>query len=160
MRRCSATTKKGLPCRGIPAKDDTLCTMHDPTRKEARSRTASIAARSRHTRLGKELQAIKKLSNELIEKTVSNDLTFSAKYLTQVIHLLQLYMRACELQIRLGEETLGITKSTREVDNIREKLIERVDAIEGEEHERQNELEEIQRVAEQFGVPLDLEGLA
>jgi len=57
MGRCSALKANGERCRGIAATGSDYCPAHDPTRAEARRRSARKAARSKGG--GRELDKVK-----------------------------------------------------------------------------------------------------
>jgi|SRR5215208_5842988 len=64
MTRCPAITRDGQPCRGLVGAGSDYCPAHDPARSEARSRSASKAARSRPST---EIRAIKAGIREVID---------------------------------------------------------------------------------------------
>jgi hypothetical protein len=64
MANCSAIKGNGERCRGIAKAGSDYCPAHDPARSEARSRSASKAARSRPST---EIRAIKGGISEVLE---------------------------------------------------------------------------------------------
>jgi hypothetical protein len=48
--KCSSIKANGQRCRGIATADSEFCPAHDPTRSEARKKSASEAARSKPNR--------------------------------------------------------------------------------------------------------------
>ena len=64
MAKCSAIKGNGERCRGIAKAGSDYCPAHDPARSEARSRSASKAARSRPST---EIRAIKAGIREVLD---------------------------------------------------------------------------------------------
>ncbi len=85
------------------------CWNHDPARAEERSRNASHAAKSKHSSVAKELREVRELIWELLGVLLSDNLPLSVrKRLTEIVQLLQCYLRAAELEMRAAEEPLKL----------------------------------------------------
>ncbi len=70
MAGCIGVKPNGDLCRCVAAQGKDYCTAHDPARKDARSRNASKAARSKPGREMKDLRAqLEDLSNDVLAGT-------------------------------------------------------------------------------------------
>ena len=71
MPRCGGSKPSGEPCQRIVGASQTYCFAHDPSRKEARRRAASRAAKSKHKGGGGELAGLRgrllRLGEEVLE---------------------------------------------------------------------------------------------
>ncbi len=157
MRKCSATTRKGHPCKGLVKAGSDWCPAHDPRRADERIRVARIAAKARHSRLGREIQGVKDLTLELVTLLVNNRLGFAYNYLTYVIQLLNTYLRSTEIQLRLEERPLN--EAYLDVGTLKTQILERVEELENRESERQEHLSGLAHIAEEYGLPLNTEAL-
>ena len=72
MARCPAITRKGEQCRGLVQSGSEFCAAHDPSRAEARRRSASIAGRSKP---GSEIAAVKAQLRKLADDTLAGRVT-------------------------------------------------------------------------------------
>lgn len=143
MRHCAAITRKGNNCKGIAVTNSEWCHAHHPQRATQRQKAASIAARSRHTRIGKELQSVKELSYDVVLLTLRNDLPFGVNtYLKEIVRLLECYIKSCELQIRLGEKPF---METPDVSALRVEVLQRIEELEQAELEQAETIRKSQR---------------
>jgi len=68
---CIGVKANGDLCRCVASRGSDYCTAHDPARKDARSRNASKAARSKPGREMKDLKAqLEDLSNDVLAATI------------------------------------------------------------------------------------------
>ena len=71
MAGCIGVKPNGDLCRCVASRGNDYCTAHDPARKDARSRNASKAARSKPGREMKDLKAqLEDLSNDVLAATI------------------------------------------------------------------------------------------
>jgi hypothetical protein len=115
------------------------CYNHHPDYAEERKRSASRTATAKHSSIGKELRDIRELIWELLGLTIADRLPYRArKELQSVVQLLQCYLRAAELEMRVAEEPL---KSDLDVAGLKAQVLERIEVL--EERERQEILSEL-----------------
>jgi hypothetical protein len=78
---------------------------------------------------------------ELLELTISDRLTGTVrKRLTEMVQLLQCYLRAAELEMRAAEEPL---KSDLDGAGLRAQVLERIETLEEQEREREEILSQL-----------------
>jgi hypothetical protein len=147
---CAGTTKKDLPCTTVIGSSERWCYHHDPARAEERSANAARAASAKHSSVGKELREIRGLIWELLGLTIADRLPYKArKELQNVVQLLQCYLRAVELEMRVAEEPL---RSDLDVKGVRAQVLERIELLEEQEREKEELLAGVAAVAEEHGL--------
>jgi hypothetical protein len=110
MAGCSAIKANGERCRGIAATGSEWCPAHDPSRKEARKRAASKAARSRH---GGQIGELKDTLAMLYQEVRGG--AISPKVGAVLNQILNARIRLVETEMRVREQ---------------EELLERIAALE------------------------------
>ncbi len=105
MARCAGTKVDGSACRGEAMRGDPWCYSHHPRYAGQRSRIASkggkIGGRGRSSRR-KEIAQVKKLAKLLIAARATSTLDLgTAIHMPQIIELLRLYAKLCEIEARL-----------------------------------------------------------
>jgi len=72
VAKCLAITRGGQPCRGSVRPGNDYCPAHDPTRAQARKRSASKAGKAKNPRseLGQAKRRIKDLVEDVIEGNI------------------------------------------------------------------------------------------
>ncbi len=102
MGKCSAIKPNGTRCKRQATTSQGFCYSHDPVHAEDRKKTARIAAKAKHHGLNREVKEVKALVGELVQRLVNNDLDFGVvSYLSNLVQLLNTYLRAAELQVRI-----------------------------------------------------------
>ncbi len=115
MAGCIGVKANGDLCRCVASRGSDYCTAHDPARKDARSRNASKAARSKPGREMKDLKAqLEDLSNDVLAATIE------PKVGAVVNQILNTRVRVIEAERRWRESD----ELAREVEELRE-LVER-----------------------------------
>ena len=141
MAVCSGTRRDGTPCTLPAMAGSSWCWNHDPARAEERSRNASHAATMKHSSVGKELREVRELIWELLELTITDQLSLGVrKRLTEIVQLLQCYLRAAELEMRAAEEPL---KGNLDVGGLKAQILGRIEVLEKREREREEILAEL-----------------
>jgi hypothetical protein len=111
VAKCHAITAKGEPCRGLVQPGNDYCPAHDPTRAEARKRSASKAGRSR---AGSELHMLKQkliqLGDDVMEgSALRGDAAVAAQCYGVAIKAVEAEVKVRELQeSRLVETQLKV----------------------------------------------------
>ena len=83
MTKCAAFTGKGRPCKGLVRAGSDYCPAHDPTRADARRRSASKAARSKP---GAEVRDLKERLGTLADDVLAERIEpKAAAVLTQIV---------------------------------------------------------------------------
>jgi hypothetical protein len=149
MAVCQGTKRDGAPCTLPAMADSSWCWNHDPARAEERRRNASHAATAKHSSVGKELRDIREFMWELLELTITDRLPLTVrKRLTEIVQLLQCFLRAAELEMRAAEEPL---KTDLDVAGLKAHVLERIEVLEEQERERQELLAELVPAIESRG---------
>ena len=105
MSVCSVTKRDGEPCTLPAMQGYAWCWNHDPDRAEERSRNASRAASAKHSNLHSEMRGLRDILWQLIMAMLAGKLSFPARRdVTQIIQLLQIYLRAAEVELASGKE--------------------------------------------------------
>jgi hypothetical protein len=105
MVTCQGTKRNGSPCTASTLVGERFCFNHHPKYAEERKQSASHAASSKHSSIGKELREVREFIWELLGVMVSDRLPVGVrKRLTEIVQLLQCYLRATELEMRAAEE--------------------------------------------------------
>jgi hypothetical protein len=139
MTTCQGAKRDGEPCTARAMPGERYCYNHHPDYAEERKRSASRTATAKHSSIGKELRDIRELIWELLGLTIADRLPYRArKELQSVVQLLQCYLRAAELEMRVAEEPL---KSDLDVAGLKAQVLERIEVL--EERERQEILSEL-----------------
>lgn len=112
-----------------------LCYLHDPNRAEERRVRASRAAKAKNSNLHRDLRSVRVFIYEVVEAAASDELPLAVKRnLTDITQLLQAYVRAAELEVRIAEHTgesinpenLALPKHTRRaVEELKASLADR-----------------------------------
>jgi hypothetical protein len=138
---CSGTKRDGSSCTLPAMAGSEWCWNHDPARAEERRRNTSRAATLKHSSVGKELREIRELILELLGVLLSDQLPVRVrKELQSVVQLLQCYLRAAELEMRVAEEPL---KPDLDVAGLKEQILERIEVLEEQVRERQEIFSEL-----------------
>ena len=141
MSVCQGTKRNGEPCTVTIPPGERYCYNHNPDYAEERKQSASRAATAKHSSVGKELREIRELILELLELTIAERLPVSVrKRLTEIVQLLQCYLRAAELEMRAAEEPL---KADLDVKGLKAQVLERIEELEKREREREEILSEL-----------------
>lgn len=131
MSVCSGTKRNGEPCTVNVPHGERYCYNHNPDYAEERKQSASRAATAKHSSISKELREIRELILELLELTVTERLPVSVrKRLTEIVQLLQRFLRAAELEMRATEEPL---RSDLDVKGFKAQVLERIEDLEERE---------------------------
>jgi hypothetical protein len=139
MTTCQGAKRDGEPCTARAMPGERYCYNHHPDYAEERKRSASRTATAKHSSIGKELRDIREVIWELLGLTIADRLPYRArKELQSVVQLLQCYLRAAELEMRVAEEPL---KSDLDVAGLKAQVLERIEVL--EERERQEILSEL-----------------
>jgi len=94
-----------------------------------RRRNASYAATAKHSSVGKELREIREFIWELLGLTISDRLSLRVrKRLTEIVQLLQCFLRAAELEMQAAEEPL---KSDLDVAGLKAQVLGRIERCSG-----------------------------
>ena len=134
MAVCSGTKRDGQPCTLPAMAASSWCWNHDPARAEERSRNASRAATAKHSSVAKELREVRELIWELLNILLSDNLSPRVrKELQNVVQLLQCFLRAAELEMRVAEEFL---RTDLDVKGLKAQVLERIEVLEEKERER------------------------
>jgi hypothetical protein len=150
MAVCQGTKRDGTPCTANPIPGERYCYHHHPDYAGARKQSATRAATLKHSSIGKELREIRELMWELLELIITDRLTLTVrKRLTEIVQLLQCYLRAAELEMRAAEVPL---KSDLDVTGLKAQVLERLEVLEEQERERQELLGEVTAMAEEHGL--------
>jgi hypothetical protein len=135
---CSGTKRDGEPCTLPAMAGSSWCWNHDPARAEERSRNASHAATTKHSKVGQELKDVRELIWELLGVLLSDQLPVRVrKELQSVVQLLQCYLRAAELELKAAEEPL---RTDLDVKSLKAQVIEVSEERERERREMLSEL--------------------
>ncbi len=109
--RCAAITLGGAPCKGLKRPGNEYCPAHDPSRQEARKRSASKAGKSKPGREMLDLRAqLEDLSNDILAATIE------PKVGAVVNQILNTRVRLIETERRWRESD----ELAREVEELRE----------------------------------------
>ena len=149
MSVCTGTKRDGTPCTLPAMQGSEWCWNHNPDFKEERRRNASHAASAKHSKVGRESREVRKLMWELLELTITDRLSLTVrKRLTEIVQLLQCYLRAAELEMRAAEEPL---KTNLDVTGLKAQVMERIEVLEERERERQEILSELSQAMKARG---------
>lgn len=151
MNVCAATKRDGNHCKAVVNPSQEYCYAHDPTRAEERTRNARLAAKARHSRLGRELQQVRETLSALIWLTTGDRLSMPVrKELASIVQLVNAYLRATELQMRMTERP---PEAAELLDGatLKEQVWERIEVLETREQEREEKLEELVHLATECG---------
>jgi len=141
MATCRGTKRSGAPCTVSIPDGTRFCYNHDPDKAEERRLSASHAATAKHSSLGRELRDLKGLIRELLDVLLSDQLPVRVRReLQSVIQLLQCYLRAAELEMRVGEEPL---RSDLDAARLKAQVLGRIEELEVREREREAMLSEL-----------------
>jgi hypothetical protein len=133
--------RSGTPCTASALVGERFCYNHHPDYLEERRASASRAATAKHSSVGKELREVRELIWELLELITTDRLSLKVrKRLTEIVQLLQCYLRAAELEMRAAEEPL---KSDPDVAGLKAQVLERIEELEEREREREEKLSEL-----------------
>jgi hypothetical protein len=147
---CQGTRRDGTPCTATAIPGERWCYHHHPDYAEQRKQSARRAATLNHSSVAKELREIRELIWDILELTVTDRLPGTVrKRLTEIVQLLQCYLRAAELEMRAAGEPL---KSDLDVAGLKAQVLERIEVLEEQERERQELLSEVMTVAEDHGL--------
>jgi len=92
---------------------------------------------------------VRQLIWELLELTIADRLTLSVrKWLTEIVQLLQCYLRAAELEMRATEEPI---KADLDVKGLKAQVLERIEVLEEREREREELLDKLVPAMEASG---------
>jgi hypothetical protein len=146
---------------GEPGKGHEFCYLHDPVRRQERSKNASTAARARYGRVKRELQLLKDVLKELIEEATSNSLShdFVRLSLPVITSLAQAFVRATLVQISMVTENLDDI-NVPNTKSLKREVMKRIEALEQAQRERDESLEEIKRLMQESGLALPAEVVA
>ena len=98
MTNCAAFNAKGRPCKGLVRAGSEYCPAHDPTRADARRRSASKAARAKP---GGEVRALKDRLGTLADDVLAGRVEpKAAAVVTQIVGA---YARLMEFQRKVKE---------------------------------------------------------
>jgi hypothetical protein len=148
MAVCAGTKRDGTPCTLPAMAGSEWCWNHDPARAEERRRNASHAATAKHSSVGKDLREVRELILKLLELTITDRHPFGVrKRLTEIVQLLQCYLRAAELKMRAAEEPL---RTDLDVKGLKAQVLRRIETL--EERERERLLTDVLAVAEDHGL--------
>src|SRR5215217_1412976 len=104
MAVCEGARRDGTPCTANTIPGQRWCYQHHPDYAEARKESATRAATLKHSSVAKELGELRELMWELLELTITDRLPGTVrKRLTEIVQLLQCYLRASELEMRVAE---------------------------------------------------------
>ena len=149
MATCQGTRRDGTPCTASPIPGERYCYHHHPDYAEARKESATRAATLKHSSIGKELREIRELVWELLGVLLSDQLPVRVRReLQNVVQLLQCYLRAAELEMRVAEEPM---KTDLDVAGLKAQVMERIEVLEERERERQELLAEVVPLMESRG---------
>ena len=141
MAVCAGTKRDGEPCTVSVARGERYCYNHNPHYAEERKRSASRAATAKHSSVARELREVREPIWELLELTINDRLSVVVrKRLTEIVQLLQCYLRAAELEMRAGEEPLG---SGLGAASLKSQVLGRIEELEAREREREEILSEL-----------------
>jgi hypothetical protein len=147
---CRGRTRSGGACTASALVGERFCYNHHPKFAEERKQSASHAASSKYSSVAKELREVRELMWELLELTITDRLPGTVrKRLTEIVQLLQCYLRAAELEMRAAEEPL---KGKLDVPRLKAQVLERIEVLEEQERERQELLAEVMAVAQDHGL--------
>jgi hypothetical protein len=134
MSTCAGTKRNGEPCTLPATADSEWCWNDDPARAEERKLNASRAATMKHSSVGKELREVRELILELLGDLLSDQLPPRVKReLQNVVQLLQCYLRAAELEMRVAAEPL---KADLDLAGLKVQVLGRIEVLEELERER------------------------
>ena len=157
MNVCAATKRDGSRCKVAVGPSQEYCYAHDPSRAEERTRNARLAAQAKHSRIGRELQGIRELLEELLWLIAQGRLNSRARTDVQaLVQLAQCYLRATELQAQLVERPIDVDLNAS---SLRAAFLKRIEALEHQQREREEQLAELSRLAAEYGIPLDTKAL-
>ncbi len=149
MAVCQGSKRSGEPCTASALVGERFCYNHHPKHAEERKQSASHAASSKHSSIGKELREIRELILELLGVLLSDRLPVRVrKELQNIVQLLQCYLRAAELEMLAAEEPL---KAGLDVVGLKAQVIERIEVLEEQERERQELLADLVPLMESRG---------
>jgi len=149
MAICSGTKRDGAPCTVSVPHGERYCYNHNPAYAEERKRSASRAASAKHSSIGKELREVRELILELLGVLLSDQLPHRArKELQNVVQLLQCFLRATELEMRVAEEPL---RSDLDAKGLKAQVLGRIEELEAREREREEILSELGPAMESRG---------
>jgi hypothetical protein len=149
MAVCAGTKRDGTPCTASVRPGERYCYNHNPDYAEERKESARRAATLKHSSIGKELREIREFIWELLELTITDRLAVGVrKRLTEIVQLLQCYLRAAELEMRAAEEPL---KTDLDVAGLKAQVLERIEVLEEQERAREELLAELVPAMEASG---------
>ena len=149
MAVCGGTKRDGEPCTVSVPRGERYCYNHNPEYAEERRASASRAASAKHSSVGKELREVRELIWELLGLTITDRLPLGVrKRLTEIVQLLQCYLRAAELEMRAAEEPL---KTDLDVKGLKAQVLERIEVLEEREREREELLAKLVPAMESRG---------
>jgi hypothetical protein len=120
-----------------------------PDHAEERRASASRAATAKHSSVGKELREVREFIWELLSLVISERLSLGVrKRLTEIVQLLECYLRAAELEMRVAEEPL---KTDLDVKGLKAQVQERIETLEERKREREQLLSELVPAMESRG---------
>ncbi len=141
MAVCSGTTRSGGACTASALVGERFCYNHHPKYAEERKQSASHAATSKHSSVAKELREVRELILELLGVLLADNLPVRVrKQLQSVVQLLQCYLRAAEIELRVAEEPL---KADLDVAGLKAQVLERIEVLEEQERERREILSQL-----------------
>ena len=150
MATCAGKTRKGSACTANSIPGQQWCYHHHPAYAEERKQSASHAATSKYSSVAKELRELRELIWELLDVLLSDNLPLRVRReLQNVVQLLQCYLRAAELEMRAAAEPL---KGDLDVASLKAQVLERIEALEEQERERQKLLTDVLTMAEEHGL--------
>ena len=146
---CAGTKRDGEPCTASAPLGERYCYNHNPDYAEERKQSASRAATAKHSSIGKELREVRELLLDLLGVLLADRLPSRVrKELQNVVQLLQCYLRAAELEMRVAEEPLG---SDLDVAGLKAQVLGRIEELEAQERERKELLAELVSAMEARG---------
>jgi uncharacterized protein (UPF0335 family) len=93
---------------------------------------------------------VRELIWELLELAITDRLPPRVfRHLQSVVQLLQCYLRAAELEMRVAEEHL---QADLDVQGLRTQILERVEELEAREREREDVVAQVVEMAEEHGL--------
>jgi hypothetical protein len=99
MTQCIGVKGDGQLCRGIAARGSDYCPAHDPSRKEARKRSASKAARAKNAH--REVGEVKLELSELIRQVRDEEVPRGVGAVCSQLY--NTLLRAVELQMKIRD---------------------------------------------------------
>ena len=141
MAVCSGTKHNGEPCTVSVPHGERYRYNHNLEYAEERRASPSRAATVKHSSVARELRGIRELIWEFLELTITDQLSVMVRRrLDEIVQLLQCYLRAAELEMRLAEEPL---RSYLDVAGLKAQVLGRIEELEARECEREEILSEL-----------------